>query len=124
MLTDKCYGVTMVLDTGSDDSCFPAKLAEKFGHDNLHPLELRKDAVQGVGGMSDAFIHSVQVSLLDSRKTRANKPAIAWTSPITKTPFVEKLDCAHGLLGMDIMREWQSIVFQPIRKGILIRITI
>ena len=125
MLTDKCYGVNMVLDTGSEDTCFPAVLAQKFGHNNLHPdVEVQENAVQGVGGMSDAFIHSVQVNLLDPRKTHENKPVIAWTSPFTKASFIEKLDCAHGLIGMDIMQHWRSICFEPIRKGVLIRITI
>jgi len=115
----------MVIDTGSDDTCFPAVLAKEFGHDNEHPdVEVRKDAVQGVGGMSDAFIHSVQVSLLDPRKTRGNNPAIAWTSPHTKSQFIAKLNCIHGLIGMDIISRWRGLSFQPIKNGLLIKIVI
>jgi hypothetical protein len=115
----------MLLDTGADETCFPAILAQAFGHDNLHPdVEVKKDAVQGIGGMSDAFIHGVQVCLLDPRRTRRDRFVIAWESPLTKAPFIEKLNCAHGLIGMDIMRHWENVLFTPIRNGILIKITI
>lgn len=125
LLTDRGFFVNMLLDTGADETCFPAAYAGLFGHDNSHPdVELRKNAVQGIGGTSDAFVHSVQISLLDPAKTRERKPVIAWTSPLTKAPFIEKLDCLHGLIGMDIMSGWKSVGFEPSKKGLLIRIVI
>jgi hypothetical protein len=82
LLSDRGYFVNMLLDTGAQETCFPAAYAHQFGHDNAHPnVEVRRNAVQGVGGASDAFLHSIQISLLDPIKTRERKPVIAWTSP-------------------------------------------
>jgi hypothetical protein len=115
----------MILDTGADETCFPASFASLFGHDNDHPkVEVQKNAVQGIAGFSDSYIHSVRVSLLHPVKSTQKKPVIAWSSKLNKAAFVEKLECSHGLLGMDIMSEWKGVSFEPIKKGILIRITV
>ena len=115
----------MLLDTGADSTCFPAHFAKGFGHNNLHPdVEVQKDAVKGIGGTSDAYIHSVNIALLHPSKSTPKQAVIAWSSTIEKVQFVEKLDCTHGLLGMDIMREWKEVRFEPIKKsGLLIKIT-
>lgn len=124
-LTNKGYYVSMLLDTGAEQTCFPAAFAKEFGHDNAHPaVEIHKNSVQGIGGFSDSYIHSLQISLLDPNKTRERKPVIAWTSPLTRAPFVEKLDCVHGLIGMDVMRCWKSVGFEPNKHGVKIRIVI
>jgi hypothetical protein len=115
----------MALDTGADETCFPASIACKFGHDNKHPkVEVIKDAVRGIGGPSDAFIHSVQIGLLHPSKSSTKSAVIAWVSPLTKAPFIEKLDSPCGLIGMDIMRHWRSVNFEITKQGILIRISI
>ena len=115
----------MLLDTGADETCFPAAFAALFGHDNKHPgVEVRKDAVRGIGGFSDAFIHSVRVSLIHPSKSTAKKPVLAWTAKAESAPFVEKLESPHGLVGMDLMREWREIRFEPNKHGVLIRITV
>lgn len=115
----------MLLDTGADETCFPASFASLFGHSNSHPkVQVCKNAVQGIGGFSDTYIHSVRISLLHPIKSTEKKPVIAWSSQLAKAPFVDKLNCPHGLLGMDIIREWKAISFEPNRHGIVIRITI
>jgi hypothetical protein len=124
-LTNRGYFVNMLLDTGAEQTCFPAAFAKAFGHDNTHPdVVVHKNAVQGIGGFSDSFIHSLQISLLDPVKSRERKPVIAWSSPLTQAPFVEKLDCLHGLIGMDVMRGWKGVGFEPNKHGVKIRITI
>ena len=125
LLTGKGFWVNMILDTGADDTCFPSSFASLFGHCNDHPeVKVCKNSVQGIGGFSDAYIHSVRISLLHPTKSSAKKPLIAWTSKLNNAQFVDKLNCSYGLIGMDIIREWQEITFKPVKSGILIRITI
>ncbi|MDE3099121.1 MAG: hypothetical protein KGJ88_06575 [Verrucomicrobiota bacterium] len=125
VLSDLAWHVPMLLDTGADSSCFPAHMAGSFDHDNLHPDVVRlKNEVHGIGGTSDAFIHSVCVGLIHPSKSTRQKTVLAWQSPIEKTQFVEKMDCKHGLIGMDIMRQWKQVKFERYKKsGILISIT-
>jgi hypothetical protein len=75
-------------------------------------VQVCKDAVQGVGGFSDSYIHSVRISLLHPTKSTQKKPVIAWSSKLTKVPFVDKLEYPHGLLGMDIIRDWRGLNFE------------
>jgi hypothetical protein len=125
LLTGKGFSVPMLIDTGADETCFPAYFAPLFGHDNKHPeVAIGKDAVRGIGGYSDAYIHSVRVSLIHPSKSTANNPVLAWTSKAEKAPFVDKLESPHGLIGMDIMREWKEIRFAPNKHGVMIRITV
>lgn len=125
LLTGKGFYANMILDTGSDETCFPASFAPLFGHNNKHPdVKVCKNAVQGIGGFSDTYIHSVRISLLHPVKSTQKKPVIAWSSKLNKAPFVDKLDCPHGLIGMDIMRDWKAVSFEPIKNGVLIRIVI
>lgn len=115
----------MLLDTGADETCFPNAFAGLFGHDNGHPhVERIKNSYQGIGGLSDAFLHSVRISLIDPVKSSTKRQVLAWSSGADKLPFVEKLDCSMGLLGMDIMRNWKSLSFRPIKSGLLINIEI
>jgi hypothetical protein len=125
LLSHRGFFTSMLIDTGADETCFPASFAELFGHKNDHPhVEVIPASVQGIGGFSDSYLHSVQVSLLDPVKSTTRKPVIAWSSKIKKSPFVDKLECPHGLLGMDIMKEWREICFQPHKKGLWIKIVI
>ncbi len=66
----------MLLDTGADQTCFPSQLASIFGHDNHYPGVV-KDVLHGIGGVSTSYLHSVQVSLIDPKKSTQKKPAIA-----------------------------------------------
>jgi len=125
LLTGKGFWVQMLLDTGADNSCFPASLAAAFGHSNAHPgVEVHKNYVQGVGGFSDAYIHSVRVNLLHPSKSTSQKPVIAWSSALDKIPFIDRLDCGHCLIGMDIIREWKGLTIEPNKHGLLIKITV
>jgi hypothetical protein len=125
LLSGNAWHTPMLLDTGADSSCFPAAFAKGFGHDNEHPdVEIQTDAVQGIGGCSDAYIHSVRIGLIHPSKSSREKTVLAWSSKIDKVQFVQKMECKHGLLGMDVMNQWKEIRFQPIKSGLLIRITI
>jgi len=119
------FHAPMILDTGADETCFPGSMAESFGHNNEHPdVKIEKDAVKGIGGMSDSFIHSIEVSLLDPKKSSAKKMVVAWSSGLEKTPFIEKMECPYGLIGMDIISRWKKLSFIPNKKGLGIYITI
>ena len=125
LLSHQAWHAQMLLDTGADSSCFPAAFAKGFGHNNEHPdVVIEKNAVCGIGGSSDAYIHSVRIGLIHPSKSSKKETVLAWKSPIEKVQFIAKMDCPHGLLGMDIMRHWEQVMFQPIKKGILIKITV
>ena len=77
LLSQDLYHAKMLIDTGADETCFPAAFAASFGHDNTHGEVKRiADAVRGIGGNSDAFLHSVQICLLNPVSLRKT---IAWT---------------------------------------------
>ena len=115
----------MLLDTGADSSCFPASFAAGFNHDNSHPdVEMLKDEVHGIGGSSHAYVHSLRIGLIHPSKSSPQKTVLAWRSKIRKIQFVEKMNCLHGLIGMDIISEWKELCLEPVKKGVLIRITV
>ena len=113
----------MLLDTGADQTCFPSKLASIFGHDNSHP-GIVKDVLHGIGGVSTSYLHSVQLSLIDPKKSTQKKPVLAWTATEKTAVFVENLDCGFGLIGMDLIRQWKHLSFEPNKHGMMIRIVI
>lgn len=115
--------VQMLLDTGADQTCFPSKLAAFFGHDNLHP-NVSRDICNGIGGASTSYLHSVQVSLIDPQKSTQKKPVVAWTATDKTAAFVENLDCGFGLIGMDLIKQWKQLSFEPNKHGLMIRIVI
>lgn len=113
----------MLLDTGSDETCFPGDFAVYFGHDNNHPKVI-KGTCGGVGGGSEKYTHSVQVSLIDPNKTAAANPVIAWTAKQKTASFIKKLATGFGIIGMDIMAQWKSVTFASDGKGLKIEIVI
>ena len=102
----------MLLDTGADETCFPAAYAVYFGHKNLAPT-VSKKFIHGVGGKSTAYIHSVRLVLIDPVKSSKNAFMSAWSSALTKATFVTSLDMSMGLLGRDVMAEWKDLSFEP-----------
>ena len=123
LLTRKTFLVPMLLDTGADETCFPGDFAAYFGHDNHHPKVI-KGSCGGIGGSSDKYFHSVQVSLLDPNKTAPTSPVVAWTSENKTSSFIKKLDTGFGLVGMDVMTQWKSVTFASGSKGLKIEIVI
>jgi hypothetical protein len=115
--------VPMLLDTGADETCFPCSHAGYFGHDNNH-RDVAKDIVCGIGGNSACYIHSVQVSLIDPKRSTKKKPSIAWTSKNKTAGFVENLKCEFGIIGMDTISQWRFLSFEPNRAGLMIRISV
>jgi hypothetical protein len=123
LLSGNRFLFPMLLDTGADETCFPAKYAAFFGHNNLAPRVKRKRCC-GVGGASLAYIHSVQLSLLHPIKSTKSHHIIAWTAKNRVASFVQKLDVGCGLLGMDIIKRWKSVCLENGPKGLQIRIRI
>jgi hypothetical protein len=102
---------------------FPPSWAAFFGHDNQHG-DVQKDVCHGIGGSSTSYLHSVQISLLDPKKSTKSKPVVAWTAKGEKAAFIENLECEFGLIGMDLMSQWRSVTFEPNKFGVTIRIVI
>jgi len=100
----------MLLDTGADETCFPAAYASYFGHSNLAPAVAKK-TIHGVGGKSAAFIHSVRLVLIDPVKSSKTAFIPAWSSSLNKATFVTSLNMSMGLLGRDVMAEWRDLSF-------------
>jgi hypothetical protein len=123
LLTGKRFVVFMLVDTGADKTCFPEKFAAFFGHDNSD-RRVKRDTCRGIGGSCRTYIHSIQVSLLNPRKPLKHPGAIAWTSAIPRTEFVEKMDTGFGLLGMDVIKQWKSLTIQTTGKGLTIKISV
>lgn len=130
LLTGKAWeGMPMLIDTGSDSTCFPASFAELFGHKNDHPeVVVLKDEVHGIGGCSDAYLHSVQVSLIHPTKSSHGKTVLAWSSSLKSVKFIKKMECKHGLIGMDIIQQWKELKLEPFNRrsgsGVWIRIAV
>lgn len=113
----------MLLDTGAERTCFPAKYAGFFGHDNHHK-DVKVHNMHGLGGSCKCYIHSVRLGLIDPAKSTAANRVIAWKSKLERASFADKLDCGFGLLGTDIMYEWSSVVFSGKSSGGQIKISI
>lgn len=102
----------MLLDTGADETCFPANYAAFFGHSNLAGGVSSKQ-IHGVGGQSQAYMHSVRIALVHPRKSAPGHFVSAWSSSLAKAAFVSKLNLSMGLLGRDVMSEWRSVTLEP-----------
>ena len=105
----------MLLDTGADETCFPASYALFFGHNNLAPKVVKKN-IHGVGGQSQAYIHSVRLVLIDPKKSTPHHFVPAWTSSLGKASFVSQLNMSMGLLGRDVISEWKQFTLTPTPK--------
>ena len=105
----------MLVDTGADESCFPASYAAFFGHNNVAPKVVTKN-VHGVGGQSQAYLHSVRLVLIDPKKSTPHNFVPAWTSSLDKASFVSQLNMSMGLLGRDVIGEWKQFSLTPTPK--------
>ena len=123
VLTGNRYFFQMLLDTGAERTCFPARYAASFGHDNHHK-DVKAHEMHGLGGSCKCYSHSVRLGLIDPVKSTAANLVIAWKSKLERASFAEKLDCGFGLLGMDIMSEWSSVTFSGKSGGGRIKILI
>lgn len=103
----------MLLDTGADETCFPANYAAYFGHNNTAP-DVKKKDIHGVGGASTAYIHSIRIVLVDPIKSTKQAFVPAWSSSLSRAMFVSALDMSMGLLGRDVMKEWKAVSLTPI----------
>ena len=106
----------MVVDTGASSTCLPAHLAMFIGHDNRNP-RVEKTVVQGVGGTSMAFVHTMRLALIDPDTVEQDKLRIFWTSPVQQVLFVEKMATQTGLLGRDLLARWKQVGFCPTRQN-------
>ena len=113
--------VPMLIDTGAEQTCFPAVYAAHFGHDNLHP-DVATDECIGIGGKSKSYVHRLKINLRDPAKSTSRKSVVVWTSEKDTVAFVENLDCGFGLIGMDVIRQWKQLVFTMDKRGLMIGI--
>jgi hypothetical protein len=113
----------MLIDTGADRTCLPGDLATRLGHNNDHK-DVQRDTIHGIGGSSIVYLHSVQLCLLDPRKSTAKGSVVAWECPLKTTAFVKDLESDFGLIGTDIICQWKSLSFEHRRAGLTIRIMI
>jgi hypothetical protein len=102
----------MLVDTGASHTSIPASFASSFGHDNTAP-GVATSEVNGIGGKSPAFIHTLRVELIDPQAKTWTKLVSPWRSPKLPVLFVEKMDTQIGLLGRDILQRWSAIGFLP-----------
>lgn len=116
LLSGTSYVFPMLLDTGADRTCFPAKFATFFGHDNEHK-DVKKDDASGVGGKCKCYIHSVGIGLIHPDKPAKPNPVIAWKSKMKEAWFAEALDCECGLIGMDVIKEWSHVTITAFPNG-------
>jgi len=86
----------------------PPPYAAFFGHNNLAPKVVKKQ-IHGVGGHSQAYIHSVRLVLIDPKKSTPHHFVPAWSSSLGKASFVSQLNMSMGLLGRDVIREWKQV---------------
>lgn len=110
------YVFPMLLDTGADQTAFPASYAAFIGHDNL-AQKVISVKIGGIGGKSNAYLHSVKVACLDPVTSTAKNLIHSWTSSLDKALFIEKLSTPTGLLGRDVMREWKRVSFSPLNQS-------
>ena len=102
----------MLVDTGASHTSIPASFASSFGHDNTAP-GVATTEVNGIGGKSLAFIHTLRVELIDPQAKTWTKLVSPWRSPKLPVLFVDKMDTQMGLLGRDILQRWSAIAFMP-----------
>ena len=107
--TGRLYVFPMLFDSGADRTAFPASYAAIIGHDNKAQKVVAVN-IGGIGGKSEAYVHSVRVGLLDPVKSTAQKLVRPWTSGLDKALFIEKLSTPTGLLGRDVIREWRRLI--------------
>jgi hypothetical protein len=116
LFSGRTYIIPMLIDTGCDETSFPAYCSERFGHNN-HDRRVKKSWCSGVGGRSRSYIHSVEISLLHPGKSTHQ---IAWRSNVPRAAFIENLNCTFGLIGMDVIKEWKSLFLKNTTGGLQI----
>ena len=102
----------MLVDTGSARTCLPADRAEFFGHDNQNQ-RVKTTTIHGVGGAAKAHIHTLQLVLIDPLGRTWRKLIPPWRSAMIPVLFAETIDTKTGILGRDILGQWESVTFRP-----------
>lgn len=116
----------MLLDTGSDHTCFPVFFAKMLGHNNHHP-GVRVSSVLGVGGREQSYLHTINVGIAspDYKAGQKLRPcSTVWNSSIAQFRFGQKFMLPFGLIGRDVMKEWKAVSISPYRGKWAIKITI
>ena len=110
--TGRPHMFQMLVDTGASRTCLPANRAAFLGHDNTHH-GVKKTTVRGVGGDSDAFVHTLRLELIDPEGKIWSKLVPPWRSKVIPVHFVEKMQTQAGILGRDVLSLWQHVGFKP-----------
>lgn len=106
----------MLVDSGASRTCLPANRAAFLGHDN-DALSVKTTEVQGVGGKSNAFIHTLRFELIDPEGKIWARLIAPWRSNVMPVLFVEKMEMQSGILGRDVLSLWQQTCFRPTPKS-------
>lgn len=115
--TSKPQFFQMLVDSGASRTCLPAVRAEFLGHDNL-ARHVKTTEVNGIGGKSKAFIHTLRLELIDPEGKIWRKLIPPWRSEVMPVFFVEKMETQIGVLGRDILSQWKHIGFRSTPKAL------
>jgi len=102
----------MLVDTGSARTCLPADRAEFFGHNN-QDQQVKTTTIRGIGGPAKAHIHTLRIELVDPLGRTWRKLMPPWRSAMKPVLFTETIDLKTGILGRDILSQWESVTFRP-----------
>ena len=116
-LTHKPRIFQMLVDTGASRTCLPADRAEFLGHKN-HEAGVKTTEVRGIGGKSVAFIHTLKIELIDPEGRIWRKLIPPWKSGVMPVLFVEKMETQTGILGRDILSQWERIGFRATPRAL------
>ena len=107
----------MLVDSGASRTCLPANRAAFLGHDNSEP-RVKTTVVQGIGGKSTAFVHTLRFELIDPEGKTWTRLIPPWRSSVMPVLFVEKMETQSGILGRDVLSLWHQICFRPTPKSL------
>lgn len=110
-LTHKPRIFQMLVDTGAFRTCLPADRAEFLGHNN-HKDGVKTVEVRGIGGKSRAFIHTLEIELIDPEGGIWSQLISPWKSGVMSVLFVEKMETQTGILGRNILSQWERVGFR------------
>lgn len=116
LLTQRRFLARFLIDTGSCHTCLPSSYATAFGHSNEHP-EVKKFVAKAIGGDSNGYIHGFRFGLIDPGKApKPGKNWCVWEASASEICFMERFESC-GLLGMDVISEWQEFKLTPRASG-------
>jgi hypothetical protein len=96
-----------LLDTGACQSCVPASFAPMWGYSSADAVGRFK--MPGIGVTWTGYYLPFRFALVES----LNTPVAAWESSSSEICFLNELEPAYGLLGMDAISQWTELKLTP-----------